>query len=65
MEELGASFVPRGSALSDEAVYLFVQQGLQMIADRLDVYPCELDACIFASFDVRSDEEVHGDEDDV
>lgn len=51
LKGLGANFVPNGSALVDEAVYLFVQDLLHMIAARLDIYPCELDACVFASAD--------------
>lgn len=58
MKEFGATFVPSGSALTDESVYLFVQSGLQQIAKSLDIYPCELDACIFASFDIDEDVEV-------
>lgn len=50
LREFGANFVPRGSAMTDEAVYLFVQELVQCIAKELDIYPCELDACIFASF---------------
>ncbi|MBR8237037.1 hypothetical protein K6W26_16605 [Burkholderia sp. AU42008] len=50
LREFGANFVPRGSAMTDEAVYLFVQDLVQRIATELDIYPCELDACIFASF---------------
>lgn len=62
MKELGASFIPSGSALTDEAVYLFVQECLQQVARALDIYPCMLDACIFASFDVDDDTEI-GDDD--
>ena len=51
LKELGCSFVPRAVALSDETVYRFVQNGLQQIAYKLDIYPCMLDACIFSSFD--------------
>jgi hypothetical protein len=51
MRELDAGFVPSGSALTDEAVYLFVQDGLQQLAAALDIAPCMLDACIFASFE--------------
>lgn len=50
LRELGANFVPTGSAMTDEAVYLFVQGLVQRIANDLHMYPCELDACIFASF---------------
>lgn len=51
---LGSNFVPKGTALGDEVVYLFIQDAVQEIAKRLDVYPCILDACVFASRD-RSD----------
>ncbi len=50
LREFGANFVPSGSAMVDEAVYLFVQDLVQRIAKELDIYPCELDACIFDSF---------------
>jgi thermostable 8-oxoguanine DNA glycosylase len=58
MKELGTTLVPGSNALTDEAVYLFVQEGIQKIANSLNIYPCELDACIFASFDISKDEEV-------
>lgn len=61
LKEFGSNFVPSGSALTDEVVYLFVQDSIQRLAKELDIYPCELDACIFASFD--ADEE--GNEDDA
>lgn len=51
LKELGCSFVPRATALSDETVYRFVQSCLQQISSELDIYPCMLDACIFSSFD--------------
>lgn len=52
LQSMGANFVPGPSALSDVSVYLFVQEGLQQVAAALGIYPCELDACIFASFDI-------------
>ncbi|SHN30319.1 hypothetical protein SAMN05192549_10757 [Duganella sacchari] len=58
MKEMGATFVPRSSSLIDETVYVFVQDVLQKIAQSLEIYPCELDACIFASFDEDSDDDV-------
>lgn len=51
LKELGCKFVPRATALSDETVYRFVQDGVQQIAASLEIYPCILDACIFSSFD--------------
>ena len=50
LREFGATFVPAGAAMTDETVYLFVQSLVQRIAKALEIYPCELDACIFASF---------------
>lgn len=51
LKELGSNFVPSGSSLTDKVVYIFVQDVIQCIAKELNIYPCELDACIFASFD--------------
>lgn len=51
LKELGCTFVPSATALSDETVYRFVQDGVQQIAASLEIYPCILDACIFSSFD--------------
>lgn len=51
LKELGCKFVPRATALSDETVYRFVEDGLQQIAASLKIYPCILDAYIFSSFD--------------
>ncbi len=53
LKELGCSFVPGSSALSDESVYRFLQSGIQQIAEALDVHPCILDACIFSSFNKK------------
>lgn len=47
----GANFVPNSTALGDESVYVFVQDALQEIARRIDIFPCVLDAAIFASFE--------------
>lgn len=52
--ELGCKFVPTATALGDETVYRFVQDGVQQIAAALKIYPCILDACIFSSFDEGS-----------
>jgi hypothetical protein len=51
MSEFGANFVPSPRALSDSATYVFVQHCLQQISSALGIYPCVLDACIFASFE--------------
>lgn len=47
----GTTFVPSAAALGDEAVYVFVQDALQKLARMIGIYPCMLDAAIFASFD--------------
>ncbi len=52
MKRLGCSFVPKAAALNDETVYLLIQDGIQQLANKLGIYPCILDACIFSSFDV-------------
>jgi thermostable 8-oxoguanine DNA glycosylase len=51
LKEFGSDFVPAGSSLSDPVVYLFVQHLLQVIASSQKIFPCELDACIFSSFE--------------
>lgn len=58
MKQMGANLVPKPAALTDESVYLFVQDALQEVARKIQIYPCQLDACIFASFDIDKDEEV-------
>jgi hypothetical protein len=39
------------AALSDSNYYRFVSQGIQQLCAAADVFPCVLDAAIFASFD--------------
>lgn len=51
LRKFGCSYVPKGAALSDENVYIFMQDGLQQVAKLLGIFPCLLDACIFSSFD--------------
>lgn len=53
LKRLGCKFVPGSGALGDETVYLFVQDVVQEIAARLNIYPCVLDACVFASAERR------------
>jgi thermostable 8-oxoguanine DNA glycosylase len=38
-------------ALSDANYYAFVSEGFQQLCDKSDVFPCVLDAAIFASYD--------------
>jgi thermostable 8-oxoguanine DNA glycosylase len=53
MKDLGSSFAPR--TISDLVVYELVQDALQEISEKLGIYPCILDACIFSSFDKETD----------
>jgi len=53
MKSIGCSFLPKAGSLNDEMVYLLLQDGLQLLAEKLEVYPCVLDACIFSSFDEK------------
>jgi hypothetical protein len=39
------------AALSDEDYYCFVEDGLHLLVAKLDIYPCQFDACVFASFE--------------
>jgi hypothetical protein len=39
------------SALSDSNYYEFIMDGIQMLCAESNIYPCVLDAAIFASFD--------------
>lgn len=41
------------AALSDEGYYAFVADAIQLLCRAADVFPCVLDAAIFASFDNR------------
>jgi hypothetical protein len=37
------------AALSDENYYCFVEDGIHLLMERIDCYPCVFDACAFAS----------------
>lgn len=41
-------------ALGDEGYYCFVENGLQELLARIDIYPCIFDACVFASLERTS-----------
>ena len=51
MKKLDRLPVPNDKALSSLKVYIGIQDRLQDIASKLEIYPCILDACIFSSFD--------------
>lgn len=39
------------TALADENYYCFIEDAIQLLMARIDVYPCVFDACAFASFE--------------
>lgn len=39
------------AALSDEDYYCFIEDGIQQLMAKIDVYPCVFDACAFASLE--------------
>ncbi len=45
------NFVPGASALQDEVTYLFLEKGIQVACEQLNIKPCVLDACFFANFE--------------
>jgi hypothetical protein len=51
LNELGFPVALSTAALSDCRYYNFVSDGIQQLCDRSGVYPCLLDAAIFASYD--------------
>lgn len=51
LKECKCNFVPGASALQDEVTYLFLERGIQKACELLDIKPCILDACFFASFE--------------
>jgi hypothetical protein len=58
LSDLGCMFVPGSTGLADEAVYQFVEEGLQEAAKRLGIYPCELDAYAFSGPDTDQERDV-------
>jgi thermostable 8-oxoguanine DNA glycosylase len=40
-------------ALADEDYYCFIEDGIQMLAKKIEIYPCVFDACAFASFETN------------
>lgn len=51
LNEFGFPVVLSASALGDKNYYRFVSDGIQQLCSASDIYPCILDAAIFASFD--------------
>lgn len=54
LRELGFPVPVGAAALADEEYYCYVEDGIQLLAKRLGIYPCEFDACVFASFERKA-----------
>jgi hypothetical protein len=54
LNEFGFPVVLSAAALGDRNYYHFVSDGIQQLCSASDIYPCILDAAIFASFDGNS-----------
>lgn len=51
LNQFGFPIALSATALADENYYAFVSDGIQQLCRKVNVYPCVLDAAIFASFD--------------
>lgn len=51
LKDCGCNYVPGTSGLQDEAVYEYMERGLQLVSEKLGIEPCILDACLFNSFE--------------
>ena len=51
LNEFGFPVRLSGDALSDRNYYNFVSDGIQILCEKCDVFPCVLDAAIFSSKD--------------
>ena len=54
LNKFGFPVVLSAGALGDKNYYQFVSDGIQQLCSASDIYPCILDAAIFASFDEDS-----------
>ena len=57
LENCGCNFVPGPNALQDDATYEYLENGLQMISEELQILPCELDACFFMSLGKKNNKD--------
>ena len=57
LENCGCNFVPGPKALQDDATYEYLENGLQMISEELQILPCELDACFFMSLEKKNNKD--------
>ena len=46
---VGFPFVLSARALSDRNYYVFVSEGVRVLCERAEVYPCVLDAAVLAA----------------
>lgn len=51
LNDFGFPVALSSTALQDKGYYHFVSDGIQTLCNHADIYPCVLDATIFASFD--------------
>lgn len=51
LNDFGFPVTLTSSALGDRGYYHFVSDGIQMLCDKANTFPCMLDAAIFSSFD--------------
>jgi thermostable 8-oxoguanine DNA glycosylase len=51
LNDFGFPVTLSSTALQEKAYYHFVSDGIQMLCEKADIYPCVLDAAIFSSFD--------------
>ncbi|MGP1532134.1 MAG: hypothetical protein ACTTI5_08125 [Treponema sp.] len=51
LKDCGCNFVPGVSALQDKVTYEYLEKGMQLVSERLNIKPCILDACFFASLE--------------
>ncbi len=51
LRELNFPVPLSSTALADEAYYCFIEDGIQEIMARIEIFPCIFDACAFASFE--------------
>lgn len=51
LNDFGFPVTLKSTALQDKEYYHFVSDGIQILCDRAEIYPCVLDAAIFSSLD--------------
>jgi hypothetical protein len=54
MKDFGFPILFSTTALQDKAFYHFVSDGIQLLCEKANIYPCVLDAAIFSSYNAKS-----------